>query len=204
MVVCSTSFHHFDIHIITCLSLDQFAINQFNHIVIYGRHVPSVLGIGGIRGSNTGWGHYLVVLVLATEYIANVRRTKGADEAFPAYITCKLCRSHHNPDKSGELRANTIRHLNSIAHHNAINGMTKSVEKKLQQNMALIKRYCRLQQQEPLLKIIRQWEERFYKQVTRLIMDFKNGECSCGYKNENLVTDLKGILSIGQLHFSSL
>ncbi|XP_050331585.1 uncharacterized protein LOC126760169 [Bactrocera neohumeralis] len=70
MVICSTRFQHKKIHQATWLSPDRKTTNQIDHVVIDGRHVPSVLDVRALRGPNIDSDHYLVAAKIRTRLCA--------------------------------------------------------------------------------------------------------------------------------------
>ena len=64
MVVSSTYFEHKNIHKATWLSPDGRTKNQFEHVLIDGRHCSDVLDVKSCRGPNVDSDHYLVKTVV--------------------------------------------------------------------------------------------------------------------------------------------
>ena len=60
MVISSTRFQHRNIHKKTWQSPDLNTIYQIDHVVIDGRHAPSILDVHTIRGANMDSNHFLV------------------------------------------------------------------------------------------------------------------------------------------------
>ena len=99
------------------MSPDRSTFNQFDHIVIDGRHVSSVLDVRTFRGSNIDLDHYFVavkfrLLISASRSarpsalrkldIKNLRSQTTA-EAFSAQLSDELRRYPSNPSDIGEL-----------------------------------------------------------------------------------------------------